>query len=287
MRAVFGLVLIVGMALAGFAIYTVQGYFKEQNAALNAQRAAMEQVVPTVDVFAVNRTMEYGEIITHEDIQVIKYAEPFLPEGVFRSEEELFPAGEDEPRVVVRQMEANEPIIAVKVTEPGESAGINSRLTPGMQAYAIDVNVRSAVSGFLRPGDRVDVYWTGDVALNGIGGAGGITTKLIQPGLTIVAVDQNADSGRSNASDRVRTVTVEVNSTQVAALATAQGSGELSLALVGNGDTNTAAGIEVNQATLLGIAPEAAPQVVEQEQVCTTRVRRGAEVVDIPIPCTN
>lgn len=287
MRAVFGLVLVVGMALAGFAIYMVQGYFKQQNAALEAQRAAMAQAVPTVDVYAVVRAMEYGEVITAEDVQLIKYAEPFLPEGVFRTQEDLFPEGDKELRVVVRQMEANEPVLAVKVTEPGESAGINSRLTPGMQAYAIDVNVRSAVSGFLRPGDRVDVYWTGDVSLNGMGGNGGITTKQIESGLTIVAVDQSTDSGRSSASDRVRTVTVEATPAQVAALATAQGSGELSLALVGNGDNSVASAIQVDQATLLGIQPQAAPEVVEPEQECSTRVRRGAEVVEIPIPCTN
>jgi len=52
MRAVFGLVLLVGMGLAGFAIYMVQGYFEQQNAALHAQRAAIAQAVPTVDVLA-------------------------------------------------------------------------------------------------------------------------------------------------------------------------------------------------------------------------------------------
>ena len=71
MRAVFGLVLVVGMGLAGFAIYMVQGYFQEQNADLELQRAAMELAVPTVDVYAVNRVMEHGEQITMEDTIVI------------------------------------------------------------------------------------------------------------------------------------------------------------------------------------------------------------------------
>lgn len=204
MRAVFGLVLIVGLGLAGFAIYMVQGQFERQNAQLAEAQAA----VPTVQVIAVNRQMLYGEEITTADIQFVHYAEPFLPEGAFLTQDELFSRGPEATRVVLRQMEANEPILAIKVTEPGESAGINSRLTPGMQAYAIEVDVRSAVSGFLRPGDRVDVYWTGNVGLTGLG-SGGITTKLIQSGLTIVAVDQNSEGERTGASDRVRTVTVE------------------------------------------------------------------------------
>ena len=60
MRAVFGLVLVIGMGLAGFAIYMVQGYFQEQNANLELQRAAIGLAVPTVDVYAVNRVMEHG-----------------------------------------------------------------------------------------------------------------------------------------------------------------------------------------------------------------------------------
>ena len=288
MRAVFGLVLIIGVGLAGAAIYMVQGYFEQQNAQLAAQRAAMAQNVPTVDVLAVNRTVEYGEQINPEDVVIIKHAEPFLPEGVFRAQEEFFPDGPEKLRVAVRQMEPNEPLMAIKVTAPGESAGINALLTPGMQAYAIDVNVRSAVSGFLRPGDRVDVYWTGQVNLGEMGGTNGVTTRLIQSGLTIVAVDQSTDSGRSSASDRVRTVTVEADSAQVAALATAQGSGELSLALVGDdAPSDLTSQIEVNQATLLGITPREAPEPVEQERVCTIRQNRGTEQIEVVIPCTN
>ena len=51
----------------------------------------------------------------------------------------------------------------VKVTDPGEEAGVTSQLEPGMRAFALRVDVASGVSGFLRPGDRVDIYWTGSV----------------------------------------------------------------------------------------------------------------------------
>jgi len=39
MRAVFGLVLLVGMGLAGFAIYMVKGHFDTQEARLSRERA--------------------------------------------------------------------------------------------------------------------------------------------------------------------------------------------------------------------------------------------------------
>ncbi|PHQ84159.1 MAG: Flp pilus assembly protein CpaB [Thalassobium sp.] len=284
MRAVFGLVLIVGMALAGFAIYMVQGYFEQQNAELAAQRAAAAQNVATVDVLAVNRQMAYGEVITTADIQFIKYAEPFLPEGVFMTQEELFPKGGDELRVVLRQLEENEPIIAIKVTEPGEDAGLTSRLARGMRAFTIRVDVASGVSGFLNPGDRVDVYWTGRI--EGATRGGGDVTKLIETGVEIIAVDQTAESNRGEANV-ARTVTVQVTPQEVAALAQAQSSGRLSLSLVGREDDSVVEAIEVDQRALLGIVEQAVVPEAVEEQGCSIRTRRGAETIDVPIPCTN
>ncbi len=285
MRAVFGLVLIVGMGLAGFAIYMVQGYFEQQNQAIAAQQAAMAEAVPTVEVFAVKRQMAYGEQITADDVVVIKYAEPYLPEGVFRSTEALFPSGQDELRVVLRQMEENEPILAAKVSDPGQGAGIASLLQRGMRAFAIEVDVSSGVSGFLRPGDRIDVYWSGRV--NGFDSVqDGEVTKLIQANVEIVAVDQTAESDRVGATI-ARTVTVQVSPDQVAALAQAQATGNLSLSLVGLEDDTVSAAVEVNQARLLGIVPQAPEVQVEAEEICTIRTRRGAEVVEITIPCTE
>ncbi len=284
MRSVFGLVLVLGLGLAGFAVYMAQGYFQAQNVALEMERAAVAEAVPTVDVIAVNRVIAYGEQITADDIVTIKYAEPFLPEGVFRTVEEVFPNGPDDQRVVLRPMEINEPILAVKVSEPGEVAGITSQLGRGMRAFAIKVDAQTGVSGFLRPGDRVDVYWTGrgtgvgDIAAQGI-------TKLIEAGISIVAVDQTSDSSRSGATI-AQTVTVEVTPQQVASLAQAQATGSLSLSLVGKEDDTVAQATEVNQSSLLGVV-EQQIVVAEQEKVCTIRTRRGAEVVELPIPCAT
>ncbi len=284
MRAVFGIVLVIGLGLAGFAVYMVQGYFQQQQVALARERAVLAQQVPTVEVIAVNRAIGYGEQITKDDVKAIRYAEPFLPEGVFRTMEDLFSEGDDTYRVVLRPMENNEPILAIKVTEPGADAGLTTRLAPGMRAFAIRVDVASGVSGFLRPGDRVDVYWTGS-----LNGSSREVTKLIETGIKLVAVDQTDEMNLASAAI-ARTVTVEVSPQQVANLAQAQSTGSLSLALVGATDETTPTAIEVDLNTLLGITPEAAPTpeaVAPAERVCTIKTRRGADVVEIPIPCSN
>ena len=288
MRAVFGLVLVLGMGLAGFAVYMVKGHFNDQNAALARERAMAAQTISTVDVYAVNRSIAYGEPLTIDDVTVVKYAKDFLPEGTFSSEDDLFPQGTDVARVVLRPMEPNEPVLAVKVTEPGEDAGITSRLADGKSAFTINVDMSTGVSGFLRPGDRVDVYWTGLV-----GGGQGVQpreiTRLIESGVDLIAVDQNTDENRAGA-EIARTVTVQVSPQDVADLTQAQSSGKLTLALVGKNATTDqmASVIEVDQRSLLGIADEVAPvaaPVAAPVQSCSIRNRRGAEVVETPIPC--
>jgi pilus assembly protein CpaB len=281
MRMVFGLVLVVGLALAGFAVYMAQGFISQTQTALDQERAIREKTGPMVEVFVVNKPLNYGDVLTKEDVQLIYWPENALPETIFRDGEVLFPEGEKEPRYVVRQMEMFEPLLATKVTEPGQPAGLTGQLTKGMRAFAIKVDVESGVSGFLQPGDNVDIYWTGQSS-----GVSGDLTRLIESTVKIVAVDQVANGERATAAAIARTVTVEVSPQQVARLAQAQATGRLALSLVGTGDETVSAGVEVDNAGLLGIE---AQQIVaaEEEKVCTIRTRKGGEAVEIPIPCTN
>lgn len=285
MRAVFGLVLIVGIALAGGAVMMAKNYISAHQSELAKERAARAAVVPTVDVYVANQPLRYGETLTKESVRKVRWPVNALPEGSFTKQDVLFPPDLTEMRVVLRSMEKDEAIMALKVTEPGEDAGLTSQLERGMRAFAIRVDVASGVSGFLRPGDRVDVYWTGSVN-DTIEGARGEVTRLIEAGISLIAVDQRA-GGDLEATTIARTVTVAARPEQVAALAQAQTTGKLSLSLVGAGDDTIAAAIEVNQRSLLGLGElEAAPVKIE-ERICTIRTRRGAEVVELPIPCTN
>ena len=281
MRIVFGLVLLAGLALAGFAVYMAQGYISSYQAELARERAARAEIVPTIDIYVVNRQLRYGDVVRPDDVRAVAWPETSLPEGVFQTADELFPNGESRLRTVLRTMETNEPLLQVKVTNPGEDAGVSARLTPGMRAFAIRVDVASGVSGFLSPGDRVDVYWTGTAEL--ANGQNQDVTKLIEASVLLIAIDQSVDEERSGATV-ARTVTVEATPTQVAALAQAQATGRLSLALVGVTDDSLTGSVEIDQRGLLGIE-DAEIVEVERERVCTVRTRRGADVVEIPIPC--
>lgn len=282
MRMVFGLVLVVGLALAGVAVYMTNNYFSQTQAALERERELRAKTGPLVEVYVVNKPKKYGEPLTKDDVQLIYWQESALPETIFKNDGTLFPEGEEEPRFVMRQMEKFEPILAEKVTEPGQSAGLTGQLGKGQGAFAIKVDVTSGVSGFVQPGDHVDVYWTGSAA-----DSGESMTRLIETGIKVIAVDQKADDA-SGAAIVARTVTVAASREQVARLAQASATGKLALSLVSYADAGTDAGlIEVDGNSLLGITD--APEVVEAEpeKVCTIKTRKGADVVETPIPCTN
>ncbi len=280
MRMMFGLVLIVGLALAGAAVYLAQGYISQTQTALNREREMRARTGPMVEVMVVNKAKNYGEVLTKEDVQTIYWQENALPETVFRDMDVLFPEDGKEPRYILRQMEAFEPVLAVKVTEPGQPAGLTGQLAKGMRAFAVKVDVASGVSGFVQPGDHVDIYWTGASA-----DGGGDRTQLIESGVKIIAVDQTADSG-AGGTILARTVTVSASPEEVARLAQAQATGRLALSLVGSGDETVNGQIEVDGNALLGIT-ETVQAAAEEAKVCTVRTRKGSDVLEIPIPCTN
>lgn len=284
MRLVFGMVLVLGLGLAGFAVFMARGYISEYQAAVEAERANRGAEVPTQPVYVVNRPVRYGERLAPEDVRLVNWPQDAIPEGTFSDIAVLFPEDNRNPRSVLRTMEKDEALLAVKLTEPGVDAGVSSRLSDGMRAFAINVDVSSGVSGFLRPGDRVDVFWSGQLPT--VRGDRREVTRLIESGVRLVAIDQSADEDRSSPTV-ARTVTVEATTRQVAALAQAQSTGRLTLALVGAEDTTVSENIEIDQRQLLGMADEAIIEAPEEERVCTIKTRRGAEVVEIPIACTN
>ena len=287
MRAVFGLVLIVGIALAGGAVMMAKNYIAEYQSALANEQSKHRPVIPTVMVFVANHDLKYGEKLTKDSVRQVLWPQESVPAGAFHKLSSLFPEDAKENRVVLRPMNKGEALMAVKVTEPGEDAGLTSQLKPGMRAFAIRVDVASGVSGFLRPGDRVDVYWTGSIR-GTVEGAHGDITRLIEVGIPLIAVDQSVDGDLRN-NTIARTVTISASQRQVAALVQAQSTGRLSLSLIGVGDESIASVIEIDQRSLLGIVEKEvvrAPVRIEA-RVCTIRTRRGAEVMDIPIPCSN
>ena len=276
MRSVFMLVMLVGLGLAGFAVYMVNNYFDQQESALRAERQRAAQAVKTVEVFTPTRDYTYGELLVAEEVTRMPYAETHLPEGIFLTVEDLYPQGLEVPRVVILPIRANEPITADKVTEPGASRGLTALVEPGMRAFPIQGRI-AAGFGALRPKDRVDIYWTGNLR------NGREVTNLVKSGVEIIAV-----TGDRNSNGAPQSVVVQVTPAMVALLTQAMNSGSLTLSLVGANDSGLAEAITVDTSAITGEVDEVveeAPEPVAEPERCFVIQRSGTERIEVEIDC--
>ncbi len=275
MRFIFALVFLLGIGIAGFAAYMAMEQFKQLQTENRVLRQKASKVVDTTPVMLATRELRYGEKLLPGDAKEVEFPADAIPENAFTSTEDLYGTEESEPREIVRTMEPGEVILQTKVTQYGERATVASRLKKGMRAFTINVDVTTGVSGFLQPGDQVDIYWSGEIQ-------GQQTTKLLLEKVELIAIDQIADVDMAKPTV-ARTVTVEVSPIVVASLAQARNSGRLALALRGVGDEVILGNVAVNQADLLGIT-----EVVEEEKKkCFTRIRQGTQVQIVEVPCSD
>ncbi len=277
MRLVFLLVLVVGIGTAGYATLLIRNQFTNyqvENARLeNELRQTREKVVETTPVVITAKQLGFAHKLVAEDLAIINWPSANLPENVFNSIEALIGTENDGPRYITRRLDPGEPLLASKVTGFGEDIGVNTLLEPGTRAFAIRVDVASGVSGFIQPGDEVDIYWTGR-------NLDQVITRLVLEKVKIIAIDQQADQDILRPTV-ARTVTLQVSPDIVANLVQFQSSGKLTLSLRGVEDTTTAGPIEVNTNQLIGNEIKQ----VEQVEVCTRTVRRGVAVVVTEVPC--
>lgn len=275
MRLVFLLVLVAGFGVAGFAVYLAMQQFNTYEQQLEVARKTSP--IKLQRVFITKKPLRYGQILQESDLDVVQWPVKGIPKNAFTDINVLIgPQGNDKFRTVLRQMDAGEVITSTKVTGLGEDAGVAAQLEKGMRAFALRVDVASGVSGFLRPGDKVDVYWTGRVDRDQI-------TKLILENISLVAIDQKTEE-QGNRVTVARTVTVAVSPRVVGELIQAQATGSLLLSLRSVSEEEVSTGsVEVTQRDLLDIQERR----VQRRRVCTIITRKGGEAVTIEIPCTN
>lgn len=279
MRAAFMLVLLVGMALAGAAVYMIRDYMSQTEAALERERAFNQKAGNLVEVYVFNKDLKYGDALTEDAVSVIYWPEQALPATIFRDHDLLFPPNATGPRYILRAIEAFEPVLASRLTEPGEQASLTAKLDKGLRAFVIKGNLSTGVGSFVKPDDFIDIYWTGSVE-------GDLVTRLIESSVRVIAVDDAFNEGQVTDSS-ANSVTIGVTPEQIARLTQLQNIGSFSISLVGSNADVVDQPIEVDTNEVLGIvekAPEVVAPVVEQK-VCTRKERKGTEVIESVVPC--
>lgn len=171
--------------------------------------------------------LEYGATLTSENIRMVSWPSTSMPAGAFQSPKGLYGG---EPRVVLRPIEAGEPILPGKITGFGGRASLSELLETDMRAVAVRINDVAGVAGFVLPGDRVDVLLTRTPKLDGeIGEVEPVTDILLQ-NVGVLAIDQSPNQ-KSTETVVGKTATLTVDQQGAQKLALAGQVGTLSLAL--------------------------------------------------------
>lgn len=233
-----------GVAIAGM------DQWMGKNAPLEeVQNVADEAPAPKSGTLVVAaQELPYGTVIDDTMLREIPWPDDAMPDGAFVSADTFLANGK---RVALRTISANEPVLNSKVTGPDGKATLSNLIEDGMRAMSIPVDATTGVSGFVVPGDRVDVILVREVNVDEDTGAipaqSGLDKSYSRDGenyfvatmllenVKVVTIDQLADDRQSEPLV-VRNVTLEVKPSQATILAAAINAGELTLNLRALGD---------------------------------------------------
>lgn len=140
-----------------------------------------------------------------------------------------------------RAIAAGEPLTEAKLFRRDGAGFLAGALAAGHRAVAIAVEAESAASGFILPGDRVDVILSQDArrhldkdmpqALPGDVPVVRFTAETVVENVRVLAIDQTMRTEEKESAHVAKTVTLEVTPEQVERLAIAQHMGRISLTL--------------------------------------------------------
>ncbi|WP_375428492.1 Flp pilus assembly protein CpaB [uncultured Sphingomonas sp.] len=136
--------------------------------------------------------------------------------------------------VVRNPVTAGQPVTQGALVKPGDRGFLAAALGPGMRAVTFPVSGASSVSGFVFPGDRIDLVLTQEVKGGGDGDPLRVSETVMR-NVRVLATDQRTDNTEGENGKTVvttfNTVTVEATPRIAEQVAVAQTVGSLSISL--------------------------------------------------------
>jgi pilus assembly protein CpaB len=170
------------------------------------------------DVIVTATDLTFGVKLDRAMLRVVRYPKDAVPEGAYASMDSVV------GQTTKVFMSAREPVTAIKLSSRG--GGLSMLVKPSMRAASLEVNQVSGVSGFVLPGDRVDVLVTVDPRnMN----EDAITRTVLQ-NTEVIAAGQKTEQ-QDNKPITVQAVTVLVTPDGAETLALALHEGKIHLVL--------------------------------------------------------
>jgi pilus assembly protein CpaB len=138
------------------AVFVAQSWLNSQADMRARNLDAQKKPIATRTIVVAAKALRFGNEIGAMSLREVPWPAEALPAGAFGKIAELTSAR----HVVLTAIEANEPVLASKITGSGQRATLSAVLGDGMKAVTIRVNDVEGVAGFVLPGDRVDVVLT-------------------------------------------------------------------------------------------------------------------------------
>ena len=258
------------------AVFLAQAWLNSQAEArlktLEAQNK--KQPIATQTLVVASKPLRFGAEANASSLREIPWPEEAIPAGAFNRIADVIGSGGR--RVVLTPIEANEPILASKITGPGQRATLSAMLTNGMRAVTVRVNDVEGVAGFVLPGDRVDVALTRQLDKTVA------TSDVVLQNTRVLAIDQTADE-RNDKPSVAKAVTLEVDTASAQKLSLAASVGTLSLLLRKAGEAGSDTTRRITLSDLVnGSAPAA-----RDTRSTTVAVTRALKQEDYSVPTEN
>lgn len=206
----------------------------------------------TVMVIVAARDLYPGVTITEQDLVAIEIPPRFLPGGVFLSPEHV--VGQ-RPR---ERILMNEFVRASRLANPESGEGLNAIIPREMRAISVEIRDGAALSGFLEPGNYIDILVTIDPNTDTKGaGKKSVETHTLLQAVFVLGVNSKAQSasmdGTGTRGAKRPSITLLVTAEQAEQIAHAEGMGKLRMALRNDLDNNYAETQGAAIAEVLGI----------------------------------
>jgi pilus assembly protein CpaB len=224
--------LVPALVLAAGAAFAARNWLDAERRSL-APPPAVER--PVNAVLVAKKALSLGHILKPEDLAWQPWPSdtngmPYILTGAGKPEDF---AG----WVVRAPLVAGEPVTAERMVAPGERGFLAAVLYPGMRAASVAVTATSGISGFVFPGDRVDILLThilpeppGETSPAGSANVQRRATETVLRDIRVLAVDQKVDS-KDKEAVVARTATLEVTDKESELLALVAEMGKLTLSL--------------------------------------------------------
>jgi pilus assembly protein CpaB len=251
------------------AVFVAQMWLSRQDALRSKAMKVETKPAATRKVVVAKSPLRFGNALQANMLTEVEWPENAVPPGAFASVNEMLAPGK---RIVLAAIEPNEPVLATKITGPGQRATLSAVIHPGMKAVTVRVSDVEGVAGFVLPGDRVDVLLTRRADKSG-------TTDVVLQNAPVLAIDQLADE-RSDKPTIAKAVTLEVDTVAAQKLTLSAQLGVLSLALRKAGEPGADESRRISADDIgRDIAPAEGPK-----SFSTVTVTRASEKKDYSVP---